>query len=320
MPILVGGNAITPPTTPPSAGADGRRPLAVSYIDPDGQVWNWSSPLSDVMLTSITGLGSPPAAMSGIALPGGGQIPQAYGAAPRNMVVGLDVCDEESQDGLLDTIDQLSVAFWGERYGRPATGTLIVSRPDGSARQIQVLCTSGPEQPDTGSSDDGYQWSTNFALTFVSALDPYFSDSAATELEFAAAGGGSGVPPMPPVLLQASTTLGAATVTNSGSGAAYPIWTVYGPGTPTISLDTPDLSFSLDVVLGVGDVRVIDTRPGLQSVVDGSGANCWAELAAGSPRDLWALPPGSSDISVEIAASTAASKVVLQYVRRWLRA
>src|SRR5690606_14306417 len=102
---------------------------------------------------------------------------QSYNPAKRQIVIGLHAFDEDSQAGLLDLVDRLAFALWTERAGLPSPATLRFARPDGTVRQIEVYCTSGPEQTDTESSRDGYQWSTDYGLTFESALDPLFQDA-----------------------------------------------------------------------------------------------------------------------------------------------
>jgi hypothetical protein len=292
----------------------------VTYIDPDGTIWPWSDPLTGIILTSVTGLGSPPASLTSTALEGGGALAQRYGAAQRTIVVGLHVYDEESQAGLFDLMDRLAAALWTERLGTPAPGTLVFARPGGSARQIEVYCTSGPEQADTEATHDGYQWSTSYALTFVSGLDPLFSDATDTTVPFASAPVGGGVPPMPPVILAPSTVLGSTSVTNSGNGFAYPVWTITGPGTPTISNTTTGRSFGLDVALSGGEVVTVDTRPARQSAIDDDGDDRWGDLVKVSPRDLWTLPPGTSQLDLEMTGSDTNTKIQLAYRRRWLRA
>lgn len=317
MPILAGA-VIVPPPSPPLDGQ--RRPLSVTYLDPDGTVWSWSNPLSGVVVTGVTGIGSPPASYTGTALPNGGSLAQAYGAAQRQIVIGLHAFDEGSQAGLLELVDRLARALWTERAGVPAPGTLIFSRPDGTSRQIEVYCTSGPEQTDTEATRDAYQWSTDYGLTFVSALDPLFSDAAATTVSFEAAPAGGGVPPMPPVLLEPGAVLGSTSVTNQGNGDAYPIWQITGPGTPTLTNVSTARSFGLDVDLSSGETVTVDTRPARQSAVDQDDNDRWSDLVKVSPRDLWVLPPGKSDLNMVIADAGVGSKIEMSYVRRWLRA
>src|SRR5690606_41233603 len=103
------------------------------------------------------GLAGPPGGDPGTAVAGGGNLPRAYQPAKRSSVIGLHVYDGESQAGLLELVDQLTFALWTERAGLPAPGRLVFGRPDGTSRQIEVLCTSGPEHTDTDSTRDAYQ-------------------------------------------------------------------------------------------------------------------------------------------------------------------
>lgn len=318
MPLIVRPAPPAPPVGPP-AGSD-RSSLVVTYVDPDGGVWQWSDPASGMFVTSLTGIGSPPAALSALPLPDGGELAQTFTPGKRQIVLGLYVYDDDSQAGLLNRLDALAWALWTQRAGNPAPGTLQFGRPGGTVREIDVFVTSGPEQADTSSTQDGYQWSTSFALTFVSALDPLLTDvEAVGPIVFAASTAG-GVPPMPPVALSPGTTLGATTIFNDGGGDAFPIWTIQGPGTPAITNTTTGRTWSLDVPLGSAEVVTVDTRPGRQSAIDGTGASRWGDLVKSSPRDLWWLVRGRNDLNISIAGSGSGSQVSLTYQQRWLRA
>lgn len=307
-------------TPTPGAPGETRSPLRVTYIDPEGTEWEWSNPLTGCVVTSVTGIGSPPASLTDLALPGGGSLAQSYTAAQRSIVIGLHVFDEESQAGLLDLIDRLAFALWTERAGEPAPGILRFARPGGSSRQIEVYCTSGPEQVDADSTENAYQWSTNYALTFESALDPLFRDATPVgPVVFGAPPEQGGVPPMPPVLLTPSSALGETTVTNTGNGEAYPIWEITGPGIPTLTNLTTGREFSM-TALTEGEVITVDTRPTLQSAVDQSGTDRWSDLVKESPRDLWTLIPGRNDLNLALAGAEPGSKISMVYHRRWLRA
>lgn len=317
---LIRTQALPRPPRPPVV-VDERSPLSVTYIDPDGLEWRWGDVDSRIEVTSLSGVGSPPASLASTALPGGGRIAKAYGAAPRSIVVGLDLADEDSQAGLYELMDQLADSLWGERLDDPAPGRLIFGRSDGTSRQIEVFCTSGPEQADEG-SHDGYQWSTQYALTFTSALDPYLTDEVPTTVTFVPAlGGDAGVPPLPPVLLRPRTVLGSAVrVTNAGNGKAWPVWTIVGPGAPTITLLDTGASFGLDPALEADEVVVVDTRPGRESAIDQDGEDRWPDLVRNTPRALWALPKGESQVAIAMAGADADSRITLSYERRWLRA
>lgn len=218
-------------------------------------------------------------------------------------------------------MDRLAYALWTERAGLPAPGRIMIARPSGTSRQIEVYCTSGAEQTDTDSTRDAYQRDTAYALTFESGLDPMFQDvDPVGPLVFAAPPSSGGVPPMPPVILAPPTTLGETTVTNAGNGEAYPIWEVHGPGTPTFTNVTTGREFSLAVTLGADEVITIDTRPARQSAVDGTGADRWGDLVKTNPRDLWQLVPGANLLNLALAGSDTGSSISMLYYRRWLRA
>lgn len=305
----------------PPVDLTARFPQQVTYLDPDGTSWSWSNPLTGCVVTGVAGIGSPPASLSGVALSGGGSLAQSYSAAKRSIVVGLHVFDEATQAGLLDLMDRLAFALWTERAGLPTPGTLRFARPSGTVRQIEVYCTSGPEQTDSDSTRDAYQWSTSYGLTFESALDPFFRDvDPIGPLVFSAPPVSGGVPPMPPVLLAPAITLGQATVTNTGNGDAYPIWTITGPGVPTLTNGTTGREFSLDVTLGSGEVITVDTRPAQQSAVDQDGDDRWGDLVKTSPRDLWTLVPGANLLNLQMASAGTGSSISMVYHRRWLRA
>jgi hypothetical protein len=293
----------------------------VTYIDPDGVVWDWSNPASRCRVLEVTGIGGPPAAYTDTSLAGGGSLPRSFAAAKRSIVVGLHVYDDQSQAGFLDLLDRLTFALWHDRAGVPTPGLLRFARPDGTARQIEVFCTSGPPQTEAESSRDAYQRDTGYGLTFESGLDPLFSDvDPIGPLVFRAPPSSGGVPPMPPVVLTPSTTLGTSTVRNTGYGPAYPIWTITGPGVATLTNTTTGREFSLDVTLEAGEVITVDTRPTRQSALDQDGNDRWGDLVKSSPRDLWTLVPGVNTLSLELASAGEGSKIEMVYHRRWLRA
>lgn len=305
----------------PQPGAQARHALQVTYIDPDGEVWDWSAPGSRCRALTVTGIGGPPAAYTDISLSGGGSLPQAFSAAKRSIVVGLHVYDDTSQGGLLDLLDRLTFALWHDRAGTPTPGVLRFARPDGTARQIEVFCTSGPPQTEEEASRDAYQRDTSYGLTFESGLDALFADADPVgPLVFGVPPVSGGVPPMPPVLLTPSTTLGETTVRNSGNGAAYPVWTITGPGVPTLTNVTTGREFSLGVTLSADEVITVDTRPTLQSAVDQAGNDRWGDLVKSSPRDLWTLVPGPNLLNLQLASAGEGSQISMLYHRRWLRA
>lgn len=311
MPVLV------KPLAGPGPRLSEPVPLGLTYIDPDGLAWAWGDPRQNVFATACAGIASPPVSLTSIGLPSGGAIPQSYNAAVRPIIIGLRMYHDTDQLAFLALQDQLARSLWTARGGSPAPGTLVVARPDGTSRQVAVYCNAGADQGDDDSTKSGLTWST-YTIT-LQALDPFFEDGDSTELSFGS-NSAAGVPPMPPIVLAPATLLGDNSVTNSGDADSFPIWTIHGPGQPTISNLTTGRTFGLDVTLGSGETVVVDTRPTLQSAVDQVGADRWGDLVKSSPRDLWPLLPGVNNLNLSISGSGAGSKITLSYTRRWLRA
>ncbi|MEU6033968.1 hypothetical protein ABZ801_01015 [Actinomadura sp. NPDC047616] len=318
MPLLSGAWEPQPPGSVP-APDPGPQPLKITYTDPDGNVWDWSDPTTGCVITHVSGLGSPPATVTSTSLPGGGALPSDYMPAQRQLVIGLDVA-LEPQDRFLELLDQLHRALWTERYGQPAPGKITVARPDGTARTLSVLCTSGPEQTDTDAARNAYTTSTVYALTFVSTTDPMFTDQTPTRLLFQTNVDNSGVPPLPPVRLRALRGFETQTITNPGSGDAYPVWVIDGPGRPVLTNQTTGRTLSLATPLVEGERVTIDTRPGQQQVIDSQGRDRWSDLVKTTPRDLWSLPAGDTEVTVRMDGAGASSKIELSFLPRWLRA
>lgn len=324
MPVRAGVISAPPPVAIPVASGPQPVPLQITYIDPDGNMW----PLTDLELpggyicTGISGWAGPPVSLSTSPLPRGGAIPLQFLVQPRQVILGLYA---EAQGGAagqmayLDLLDQITRAFYTSRNDDPAPGSLVVQRPDGSSRQVSVLCTAGLDQPEESPDTSGPLWTT-WALT-LEADDPFFEDTATIGQTFYGVTTAAGILPLLPIALASSSVLGAAVVLNDGGADAYPVWTITGPGTPTLANSTTGRSFGLSSALAAGQVVQVDTRPGQQAATDlGTHANLWSSLVQSSPRDLWPLVPGTNDLSITLSGATSASSVVLSYKRRWLRA
>lgn len=290
--------------------------LQTSYIDPDGVTWEWSDVQSGAFVISVAGIGSAPSAPAKLRLSTGDVLVQGVAPADTPIVVGLYVYDDD-QATLLARLDAIANALSHDRAGQFVPGTLRFQRPDGTMRQINVACTSGPDLPD----DDGggFRQSATFGLTF-DKLSPFFEDTEPTIITIMEAPTGGGVPPMPPVLLTPSTVIGVTEVDNTGDADAWPVWTITGPGTPTLTNSTTGRSFSFTTALGAGEQRIVDTRPGMVSAVDQSGNDWWGDLVKTSPRDLWQLIRGVNDLNLALLGATSDSSIQLAYARRWRRA
>lgn len=308
MPVLARPSIVITP--PPSL-----RP-AISWTDPDGNLWNLSDLTlteSGVIATSISGIGAPPAAMTTVPLPSGDVYVQSLLPQPHQITLGL-YAEGNNPSQFHSLVSSISRAFWTVRRNQPAQGILTIRQQDGSARQIGCYVTSGQDQP-----DDPYPLlQATWTLTLQG--DPYWTDTepqppvAFASADFTGAGGSL------PLLTIVGGFNSAVTITNDGDAEAYPVWTVYGPCSITMTNATTGLSWSFANGVPAGDVWTVTSAPdGNSTVVDQNGNSQWSQLVAGIPRTLWTLIPGNNEVIAQLYGTTSDSGVVLQYTRRWLR-
>jgi hypothetical protein len=238
-------------------------------------------------------------------------------AQPGTIVIGIllmrPASDQENDYYAL--LDRITSAFYNRRNALPAPGLLNIQRPDGSIRSIYVYTTSGLNTPEVAVSN-------GTVYTFIlQTPDPFWSDSLTNQLSFIGAGSAPGILPLLPIRLGQSTIFGTNQLTNAGTAGAWPEWTITGPGTPTIQNITTGRTFALSSSIPSGQIVSIKTKPGQQQCVNTTtGTNIWDQLAIASPRDLWSLIPGVNNVSIALAGSTAASKIIVSWQNRWLRA
>lgn len=289
----------------PSSGAGASGLFKWEWLDPAGVLRDLTPSTSPDLFVSAgsSGLGSPPVELVTEKLPTqAGGLMRYTQTAP--VEIDLPILAKASTfAALLSTVAALRRWFdtGSERGSTP--GHLRITRPnDDAVRQIPCYYAGGLEG-DLGSG------SPTLAKLVVSLLapDPYWTDIAATEVEYAAAD--FGLP------------LG---VVNPGDFDAYPVWTITGPiDTPTISNTTTGKAFGMGagagLHLGAGDILTIDTRPsppraGLQ-VVDDGGTSHFDKLTAGSA--LWRLVPGANVFTLATSGVTSQTRIALSYLPRY---
>lgn len=206
--------------------------------------------------------------------------------------------------------------------GLPVPGRVTVRLPDGTQRSVPAFYQAGGSPTEDQLDDVAAGWVSLPNLQFYAPVATW--EGAQITRTWQLSGSPSGVPPMPPVLLGAGTVLGATQIVNPGDTDAYPVWTITGPGTPTISNNDTGQSYKFTQALAAGQTVTVDCRPvqvapetGL-TAVDNSGTDWWPEFA--SYPDFWTLPPGVSNINLEMDGATSASAVTVSAAARWLSA
>ena len=299
-------------------------PLQIQYIDPDGIEW----PLSDITAqqgytcAAIAGIEGLPVSMQTTPLLDGTAYTNYYIPQPGSPVIAILVTRPQvssakfgpnDESAYYDLLDRITHAFYNRRNMAPAPGFITVQRPDGSARQIQVFTTSGLNTPEVGIHNTLYTFT-------LQTPDPFWYNLDVNQLLFSISNA-TGILPLLPIRFASGSVIGAVNVLNNGGESAYPVWTITGPGTPTITNITTGRSFSLSAPISSGHVVQIVTQPGKQSAVDTTNAtNIWDSLVLSTPRDLWPLVPGNNSINIAMAGSTLATSIGLSWRNRWLRA
>jgi hypothetical protein len=294
-------------------------PLQIDYIDPDGNDWN----LSDLTMadgyvcTGITGIEGLSIALQTIPLLDGTAYASFYLPQPGTINIGMLVGMPASQDendyyGLLDRVSR---AFFHRRNEAPKPGYIQVQRPDGTSRQIAVYTTGGPNSPDVAINDYSV-----FSFT-MQTPDPYWQDLIAQSLIFKI-NTSTGILPLLPVPLAGASIIGSSTIVNTGGAQAWPVWTITGPGTPTLQNLSTGRQWSLNAAIPSGQVVQVVTKPGQQMAVNTTtSTNVWDQLVLGGTlSNLWSLMAGPNQVNIAMAGSSANTSVGVQWVNRWNRA
>jgi hypothetical protein len=229
------------------------------------------------------------------------------------MLVGMPVSQDEND--YYSLLDRVARAFFHRRNEAPKPGYIQIQRPDGTSRQIAVYTTGGPNSPDVAINDYSV-----FSFT-MQTPDPYWQDLTPQSLVFKV-NNATGILPLLPVPLAGASIIGSSTIVNSGGAQAWPVWTITGPGTPTLQNLTTGRQWSLNTAIPSGQVVQVITKPGQQMAVNiTTSTNIWDQLVlGGSLSNLWSLMAGTNQVSIVMAGSSANTSVGVQWVNRWNRA
>lgn len=195
-------------------------------------------------------------------------------------------------------------------------GTIRATAPGGDQRDLACICVDGlPLSERLG--DTATPLAQKFTLAFR-AHDPYWSAVSDVTQAFTI-GSTPSFFPFFPLRLTSSQIAVDTTVTNDGDVSAWPVWTITGPGSGIYlrNLTTGqvlDFSSLGGLTLGTGETAVIDTR--YKTVTKNDGTNLWPYLTLES--SLWSLAKGSTAVRLEMAGTSGASALQLQYRPRYL--
>ena len=310
MPLLAGQTVPSPPALP--TGPARPTPKRFTWTSAGGDVLDLSDGEGYTCMPGREGFGVVEREVAYDALPDGGGALRSIRDKVRVIALPLRV-QGATQEEYTARLRRLQAAMrHPRRSGIEVPGLLTVALPDGSRRSISAYYNGGLSTTEDILDDFLLRMSTfpNFELL---ALDPYWAGGQMSG-GWESSGGGAFFGTMPRQLA-ASQVLGDVVVDLPGDADSYPIWTITGPGTPTITNVTTGRSFEFSTAVSSGRTVTVDTRPDRLTVVDDLGADLYGSVA--SFPDFWPLEPGPNELTVELAGSTSASSVSFTADVRW---
>lgn len=255
--------------------------------------------------TGLTGFGLPPVSVQWSEGAGDGATFRSRRTLPRDIDIPLEIL-ARNRAHLQELTSRLALALAGGC-------TLSFIDDDGTTWLAEVHRVGGGEY--TYGEDTVGERELSLVLT-LRAGDPYW---VSAESQVRSVSADSSTPTWLSALsslpVSASQAIGEIQLTNAGDAAAYPIWEITGPGTNFVAESRTGERISWTGALGVSERLIIDTSRG--TVVDGSGRNRYAELAA-APR-FWTIPPGTSSAKAQLEDTDSHSRITCSWrPRKWM--
>jgi hypothetical protein len=311
MPILVSA----PPPNVPVA-----RPIEVfrmSWTAPSGRVTEFFSlgqdPADFITTPGVFGLDMPQFTPYTDTSPGfDGEINRGFRAEGRD--VGIPILMYASDRATFKQMRHDLFTDLNPRKGVP--GLLTVTEFDNSTvRSIPAFYAGGLE----GALDDESQGQSWMAAPIeFRCPSPYWLGETIAPRPIAAPDA-RGWLPLYPIRATASQVLGAATIFNRGQAESWPLFRITGPATSIHLLNTTTgESLHITYVLDVGDVVVINTRPGHKSVVLNGTTNLYPYLSSSS--SLWSLFEGTNEVTFTLPGQTPETTLAFTYQEQFLAA
>lgn len=282
-----------------------------TYIDPTGVAWELLDPDPDAGFFTkpgIKGWGATNYTMTTDKRPRGGLNIRAIWASEARLTWPLHIWGETHME-------------WVQRYRalkraftmtvqRNKPGILRVTRPDGSAREIDVLYESGFE----GEGGEGVEdWlSANPVLTLM-CPDGYWRDTDPVRVPRQYQVSGSFLSPF--LSVSSAQVIGSSVINNPGDVDAWPSWTITGPGTSiTATNNTTGQTWTLSKALNIGELITITTQ---RPTVRGPAGENLIDLLNWPTAYLWGLLPGDNDVTFTVAGAGGGTTIELVFYPRY---
>lgn len=279
----------------------------LTIVDPDGVAHDLSGGNPLFVLLGLDGLHMPPVELVEETVPRqpGGRLREVrFAARDIDLPIRLTAATPAALAVAVRTL-----LGWFDP-ARPVAPVLRHTAPDGTQREIAVRYVKG-----LSFNDDLGAWRTDRrTIVVLRAHDPYWYDRNERTGNYVLGAAQGTFFPLPPLRLSSSTVFAGPTIANDGDAAAWPVWTITGPGVnPTLRNLTTGKMTTIVGTLASGQVLTLDTRPRTASAPTGKtlrlqdGTNWLPNLAPGSA--LWPLARGDNAVQIELTGATAQSAV-----------
>lgn len=283
--------------------------MTASWFDPGGVEW----PLTDISpsrgwftTTDISGWGARPYELVTDPVAAGGDQVRFIRANSARMTWPLYVYGE-SHTEFRSRYAALRKAFVSTVWlGSP--GTLRITRPDGSAREIDAYYEDGFR------GEAGQNWYSASPVLTLFCPDGYWRDTDVTREQRAYAPGSDFFNPFPTI--SSGSVLGRVPVVNPGDVPAWPSWNITGPATVITATNyTTNQSWQLTTTLAAGETATVNTmpRPTARGPVGQNlvGSFNWPDAF------LWPLLAGSNDVEFTVAGASSGTAIEMVYQARY---
>ena len=309
--------------------------LSLGVIGANGDVVDFAPGGRPFRLARNFGLlGVPPVELASVSSPGlvSGSLRGKPRRQPKPIVVRVLVLADTPQR-LYESLERLATAVDpvtpGSSAGRDSR--LVVTRPDGTIRQLSARYSSGLETwpvITTGQTEveveilfraDDPHWTdltlvgevVNFPVTSTGDQDTPFDDPATA---FDEAG-----TPFDGFRATAEEGTAVATLTNAGNAETWPIWTITGAATSVeVSNRTTGAVWRWEGNVAGTSELTVDTNDRFPSARL-NGANAWSGLAVGA-KNLFPLIAGPNNIVVTVLGADTNTTLSCTWLPRWLSA
>jgi hypothetical protein len=304
MPVLY-QRTVTPPAPPPPPPY---LPAEVHWLGRDGSWWDLVRGPARLVAEGVRGLNLPTWDLYGATSPtlAGSR---HRGSRVRDREVRLTVYLEAP-----DTASYVSLEReWFASFDPDEPGQLVVT-VEGVDRWLWLRLS---EVDDAMTVDPTLAGWAVYGLTLLARQPLWEAEditrrftSGTTRPFFSTSGSVLGICP--------GSTLSTATMTNPGDEPAWPVWTVHGP-CDSLTVGVGSVVVDLDITLTDTQTLTIDTRPGRQRIVDGTGTN----RAGDATVARFAPIPAGASVPLNLAATgvdtgfSVSATITPLYRRAW---